>query len=158
MELKKAKDKGFLVLGRAGMDLYADPPGAETEHASSFSAALGGSAANIAAGIVRLGGKASLATAVSDDAVGRFTVNELKRYGIGTEHIKQALADDFASPWSVCRPPRANLQGVLTATVAMLVMQPSLGIMEVAPLPALGLNFTTYTLPIDRAATRAAAE
>ncbi len=28
----------------------------------------------------------------------------------------------------------------------------------IAPLPALGLNFTTYTLPIDRVATRAAAE
>ena len=32
------------------------------------------------------------------------------------------------------------------------------GIAHGAPLPALGLDFTTYTLPIDRAATRAAAE
>jgi hypothetical protein len=30
--------------------------------------------------------------------------------------------------------------------------------MEVAPLPALGLAFTTYTLPMDRTAIREAAE
>lgn len=56
------------------------------------------------------------------------------------------------------RPPRPSLEGTISATVAMVVMQPSLGIMEVAPLPAIGLDFTTYTLPIDRAATRAAVE
>ena len=77
---------------------------------------------------------------------------------IGPDHIKRALADDFASPWSVCRPPRPNLQGVESATVAMIVMQPARGIMEVAPLPALGLTFTRYTLPVDRMAARAVAD
>jgi isopenicillin-N N-acyltransferase-like protein len=72
--------------------------------------------------------------------------------------IKAALADDFASPWSVCRPPRPNAQNNLSATVAMVVMQPARGIMEVAPLPALGLEFTTYALRPDGAAVRAAAE
>ena len=60
--------------------------------------------------------------------------------------MKAALADDFASPWSVCRPPRANLEGVMVATVAAVVMQPARGIMEVAPLPALGAVYTTYSL------------
>ena len=77
----------FLVLGRAGMDLYADPPGTRTEDAQRFTSALGGSAANIAAGLVRLGGRASLVTAVSDDAVGRFVLRELARYGIDTSHV-----------------------------------------------------------------------
>lgn len=77
----------FLVLGRAGMDLYADPPGIRAEDAERFTAALGGSAANIAAGIVRLGGGAALITAVSDDAVGRFVSRELARYGIDTSHL-----------------------------------------------------------------------
>ena len=31
----------FLVVGRAGMDLYADPPGTRTQEASRFSSALG---------------------------------------------------------------------------------------------------------------------
>ena len=77
----------FLVLGRAGMDLYADPPGTRLEATMRFSSALGGSAANIAAGIVRLGGTASLLTAVSDDAVGRYVHHELARYGIDTSHV-----------------------------------------------------------------------
>jgi len=78
---------------------------------------------------------------------------------IAVQDIKRALSDDFGSPWSVCRPPRPNLAGNnLSATVAMVVMQPSRGIMEVAPLPALGLDFTTYTLTMDGGTLRAAAE
>lgn len=87
MPLDGFKQNCCLVLGRAGMDLYADPPGTRTEEARRFTSELGGSAANIAVAIVRLGGAASLLTAVSDDAVGRFVVNELKRYEVGTEHI-----------------------------------------------------------------------
>jgi 5-dehydro-2-deoxygluconokinase len=77
----------FLVLGRAGMDLYADPPGARTEEAMRFTSALGGSAANIAAGIVRLGGAASLVTTLSDDAVGRYVSRQLSSYGVDTSHV-----------------------------------------------------------------------
>ena len=81
------KNSSFLVLGRAGMDLYADPPGTKAEEAGRFTSALGGSAANIAAGILRLGGKASLVTAVSDDAVGRFVRRELEAYGVDVAHL-----------------------------------------------------------------------
>ena len=55
--------------------------------------------------------------------------------------------------------PRPNLaRNNLSATVAMVVMQPSRGIMEVAPLPALGLDFMAYTLEMDGTSLRAAAE
>ena len=64
------------------------------------------------------------------------------------EAVKAALLDDFATPWSVCRPPRPGVTGVITATVAMVVMEPALGIMEVAPLPALGAVFTSYQLEV----------
>ncbi|MDE2200737.1 MAG: acyl-CoA--6-aminopenicillanic acid acyltransferase [Rhodospirillales bacterium] len=80
-----------------------------------------------------------------------------RRGAITLDDVKAALADDFATPWSVCRPPRAGMDGTLTATVATVVMQPALGVMEVAPLPALGATFTRYTLEMERAA-RAAAE
>ena len=73
------------------------------------------------------------------------------------ESVKRALSDDFASPWSVCRPPRPGLNGTITATVAAIVMEPALGIMEVAPLPALGAHYTTYTLDVRQAATAAVA-
>ena len=64
------------------------------------------------------------------------------------EAVKAALLDDFATPWSVCRPPRPGVTGVVTATVAMVVMEPALGVMEVAPLPALGGGFTSYHLEV----------
>lgn len=79
---EKLRNGRFLVLGRAGMDLYADPPGTCAEEAQRFTSALGGSAANIAAGIARLGGAATLLTTISDDAVGRFVRRELTRYGV----------------------------------------------------------------------------
>ncbi len=78
----------FLVIGRAGMDLYPDPPGTRTEDATRFVACLGGSSANIAVAITRLGGQTDLVTCVSDDAIGRFTLNELDRYGIGRAHVR----------------------------------------------------------------------
>ena len=74
------------------------------------------------------------------------------------EHVKAALSDDFGTPFSVCRPVRVNPDNNLSATVAMVVMQPELGIMEVAPLPAQGCHFTTYTLPPDAEAARRAAD
>ena len=85
--MAKLRANDFLVLGRAGMDLYADPPGSRTEEATQFTAALGGSAANIAAGIVKLGGAAALVTTLSDDAVGRFVRRELEHYGVDTRHV-----------------------------------------------------------------------
>jgi isopenicillin-N N-acyltransferase-like protein len=62
------------------------------------------------------------------------------------EHIRDALFDDFATPWSVCRPPRPSLEGTATATVAMILMVPGEGVMEICPLPALNREFTTYGL------------
>ena len=78
----------FVVVGRAGMDLYADPPGTRTENATGFSAALGGSSANIAVALARLGQQVALVSTVSDDAVGRFCRNELARYGVDHTYVR----------------------------------------------------------------------
>lgn len=87
-ELKRLAGKGFLVIGRAGMDLYADPPGTPLEQAAAYTTALGGSSANIAAGLCRLGCDATLVTCVSDDAVGRFCLNQLDAYGIDRRFVR----------------------------------------------------------------------
>jgi isopenicillin-N N-acyltransferase like protein len=63
--------------------------------------------------------------------------------------VKAALFDDFAYPWSVCRPPCRNLSNKFSATVAMVLMEPASGLMEVAPLPALSRQFTTYRLDVS---------
>ncbi|WP_300073045.1 5-dehydro-2-deoxygluconokinase [uncultured Ruegeria sp.] len=81
------KGNRFAVLGRAGMDLFADPIGTKSEDADTFRADLGGSSANICAGLAKLGSQASLITSVSDDAVGRFCMNKLEYYGVDTSFI-----------------------------------------------------------------------
>ena len=78
----------FVIIGRAGMDFYPDPPGTKTEEAARFVSCLGGSSANIGVAITKQGGKAALVTRVSDDAIGRFAVNELEKYGIDHAHVR----------------------------------------------------------------------
>lgn len=110
--MERLRRNRFLVVGRAGLDLYADPPGTETEHATRFTAALGGSAANIAVGIVRQGGHAALFTAVSDDAVGRYTMNALQSYGIDTRHI-HAVGGEARNSLAVVETKAENCQSVI---------------------------------------------
>lgn len=74
---------------------------------------------------------------------------------IGIDDMKRAFFDDFGTPYAVCRPPRPNQAGNLSATVAMVVMDPAAGVMEVAPLPALQQGFTRYTLTGDPVAAAA---
>ncbi|OAN79559.1 5-dehydro-2-deoxygluconokinase [Jannaschia sp. EhC01] len=83
----RLRGKNFLIIGRAGMDLYPDPPGTRTEDATQFFTCLGGSSANIGVAITKLGGRASLVTRVADDAIGRFCCNQLDHYGIDRTHV-----------------------------------------------------------------------
>lgn len=85
--LQRVGKAPFLVLGRAGMDLYADPPGTRLEETGHFYTTIGGSSGNIAVGLARHGAKVSLLSCVSDDAVGRFVLSQLARYGIETDHV-----------------------------------------------------------------------
>ena len=82
------KGNCFSVFGRAGMDMFADPIGTKSEDAATFRADLGGSSANICAGLVKLGAEAALVTSVSDDAVGRFCLNRLRDYGVDTTYVR----------------------------------------------------------------------
>jgi isopenicillin-N N-acyltransferase-like protein len=65
---------------------------------------------------------------------------------ITPDDVKTALFDDFATPHSVCRPPRSGRGGDDYATVAMIVMDPAEGTMDIAPLPAMNTTFTRYGL------------
>ena len=68
---------------------------------------------------------------------------------LNREDLKAAFFDDFCTPYSVCRPPRPGSHDIQSATVAMVVMEPDAGEMEVAPLPALNRRFTRYSLTAD---------
>ncbi|WP_425037783.1 PfkB family carbohydrate kinase [Primorskyibacter sp. S187A] len=83
-----ADKRPILVVGRVGMDVIVDPPGTGVGEAKKALIDIGGSSANIAVGLVKLGQQASLVTTVSDDAVARFCVGKLAEYGVDTSHIR----------------------------------------------------------------------
>lgn len=80
--------KSFVVVGRVGMDFYADPVGTRVQSAKQFVSHIGGSSANIAVALVRQGASASLVTSVSDDAVGGFCLESLDGYGVDCQYVR----------------------------------------------------------------------
>ncbi len=111
-DLARLSARNFLVVGRAGMDLYADPPGTRTEDATRFTAALGGSSANIAVALTRQGCRAALVTSVSDDAVGRFCLNQLDAYGVDRSHVR-SVAGEQRNSLAVVETRLENCQSVI---------------------------------------------
>ena len=77
----------FIFVGRAGIDFFTDA-GVRVEDCERVSVDLGGSAANTAAGICKLGGKAAIVTCVSDDSVGSYAINRLKHYGVDPKYVR----------------------------------------------------------------------
>jgi 5-dehydro-2-deoxygluconokinase len=147
----------FLVLGRAGLDLYADPPGTHIEQARSFAAHLGGSAANIAVALARQGARAALMTRVSDDAVGRFCLAELDRYGIDRSHVGLAGGEHRTS-LAVVETRAEDCQSIIYRNGAAdfaLAEQDVAGV-DFTTFGALIITGTALAHPGSRAATLAA--
>lgn len=110
--LDKLKRKRFLVIGRAGMDFYAEPPGTEMEDSDSFSAHVGGSAANTAVALAKLGCETEVVTCVSDDAVGRFVSARLTKFGVGTKHFRR-VGGEARNSLAVVETRLENCQSVI---------------------------------------------
>ena len=86
--ISKIKLNNFLLIGRAGVDIYPDPPGTKTENAKNFVTHLGGSSANMGVELTKFGGSCTLLTRVSNDALGRLALNQLDFYGVKKNLIK----------------------------------------------------------------------
>ena len=86
--ISKIQNNKFLLIGRAGVDIYPDPPGTKTENAKNYVTHLGGSSANMGVQLTRYGGSCSLLTRVSNDALGKFALNQLDHYGVNRNLIK----------------------------------------------------------------------
>lgn len=102
----------FAIFGRAGMDMFATPVGQRSEDAELFQADLGGSSANICAGICKLDGYSALVTSVSDDAIGRFCVNRLRHYGVDTRYVR-AVGGEYRTSLAVYESRIENFQNVI---------------------------------------------
>ncbi len=75
-------------LGRLAVDLYAQQVGARLEDVSSFAKYLGGSSANIAFGVARLGLRAAMVSRVGDEQMGRFLTETLDREGCDISQVQ----------------------------------------------------------------------
>ena len=75
-------------LGRLAVDLYAQQVGARLEDVASFAKYLGGSSANIAFGVARLGLRAAMVSRVGDEQMGRFLTETLQREGCDTTQVQ----------------------------------------------------------------------
>lgn len=76
------------VLGRIGYDLYAvehNRPLAEVEH---FARRLGGSSANIAVGLARLGLRVGIISGVGKDLLADYLLGFLAKEGVDTQHVR----------------------------------------------------------------------
>ena len=160
MGQRQIRRSRFLVVGRAGMDFYADPPGTRLEEAKVFSATLGGSAANAAAGIVKLGGEASIVTLLSDDAVGRFVMNELRSFGIGIEHVRKSADEEARSSLAVVETRLEDCQSVIYRNGAadLLLSEADVQRVEFRDFGALILTGTCLAQEPSRSATFLAVE
>ena len=97
MVLEGISKRNFLVIGRVGMDIWPDPPGTRTKEATDMKVGMGGSSANIAAGLVKFGCNAALVTSVSDDAVGWYCEGQLDHYGVDRTHVKRIKGEERTS-------------------------------------------------------------
>jgi 5-dehydro-2-deoxygluconokinase len=75
-------DIDVITVGRACVDLYGEQLGGRLEDMRSFRKYVGGSPANMAVGMARLGLKSALITRVGDEHMGRFVREQLSAEGV----------------------------------------------------------------------------
>ncbi|MDQ6628016.1 MAG: 5-dehydro-2-deoxygluconokinase [Pseudomonadota bacterium] len=76
-----------VCMGRAAVDLYGEQVGGRLEDMRSFAKYLGGSPANTAVGVARLGLKPAMLTRVGDEHHGRFVRERLAAEGVDVRHV-----------------------------------------------------------------------
>jgi 5-dehydro-2-deoxygluconokinase len=75
-------------LGRLAVDLYAQQFGSRLEDARSMAMYLGGSSANLAFGVARLGLKSAMISRVGNEQMGRFLTDSLQQEGCDTSQVQ----------------------------------------------------------------------
>jgi 5-dehydro-2-deoxygluconokinase len=79
-----------VILGRIGYDLYSDEPHVPLPQVRRFSRYLGGSSANMAVGLSRLGAKVGIISCLGNDQLSGFLHAFLKERGVDTTHVQTA--------------------------------------------------------------------
>ena len=106
------KSKKILVIGRAGMDIYPEPPGTKISEVKSFSTHLGGSAANTCVALSQLGVQSDLLTCVSEDAIGEYIFEKLREFNVGS-NLCRRVENKFQTQVAVVETILKNNQSIL---------------------------------------------
>ena len=110
--MKFDKSKKILVIGRAGMDIYPEPPGTKISDVQDFSTHLGGSAANTCVALSKLGVSSDLVTCISDDAIGEYIFKKLEDFNIGS-NLCRRVDKNFQTQVAVVETILKNNQSIL---------------------------------------------
>jgi len=86
--MSPARALDVICIGRAAVDLYGEQIGGRLEDMRSFAKYLGGSPANTAVGVARLGLKPAMLTRVGDEHNGRFVRERLAAEGVDVSHVR----------------------------------------------------------------------
>ena len=78
------------VLGRIGYDLYSEEPNVPLPQVRRFSRYLGGSSANMAVGLARLGARVGMVGCLGNDSLSEFLIAFLKSENVDTSHVQIA--------------------------------------------------------------------
>jgi len=78
------------ILGRIGYDLYSEEPHVKLPHVRRFSRYLGGSSANMAVGLARLGAQVGMVACLGDDSLSDFLIEFLQAEHVDTSHVQRA--------------------------------------------------------------------
>lgn len=78
------------ILGRIGYDLYSEEPHVKLPEVRRFSRYLGGSSANMAVGLARLGAQVGMVSCLGDESLSEFLVQFLQKEGVETSHVQRA--------------------------------------------------------------------
>ena len=87
IEFDNSKQYDLILLGRVAVDLNPVDYYCPLNESTTFKRYLGGSPANIAVGLARLGKKCGFFARVSDDQLGTFVTDFFENEGIDTSHI-----------------------------------------------------------------------
>jgi len=79
-----------VVLGRIGYDLYSEQPHVPLPQVRRFSRYLGGSSANMAVGLSRLGARVGIISCLGDDSLSEFLLSFLESQGVDTARVQRA--------------------------------------------------------------------
>lgn len=90
IEFDMTKPIDFIPVGRIAIDFNPTDMYMPLSESSNFNKYVGGSPANIAVGLARLGCKVGFIGCVSDDQFGDFVVDYFDKEGIDTSHVTRA--------------------------------------------------------------------